>query len=151
VCINYLFLKIILHNFAPNLVEIYIQTLLKHKTISQAISVLFLLLVLNASFLAVFYPKNNLLDKQNQQNTQTEQPSDETKDSAKLSETVPFDALIQVALQCEFHKIVFEVPQNIVIYRIVFKEKIETQAFWSVALLSYFQNIFSSAILINAP
>ena len=125
--------------------------MLKHKTISQAISVLFLLLVLNASFLAVFYPKNNLLDKKNQQNTQTEQTSDEAKDSAKLSEAVPFDALIQVALQCEFHKIVFAIPQSIAIYRIVFKEKIEKQAFWSVALLSYFQNIFSSAILINAP
>lgn len=101
--------------------------------------------------MAVFYPKNNLLDKQNQQNTQTEQTSDETKDSAKLSETLPFNALIQVALQCEFHKIVFEVPQTFVVYRLLFKEKIEKQAFWSVALLSYFQNIFSSAILINAP
>ncbi len=120
--------------------------MLRNQTILKSIAWLFLLLVLHASFLAVYPTPIEKAEKQ--PITATEQSSDQPT----LSETLPFDALIQVAWQCEFHKIVLDIPQFIVaFFATTPKERLTNAANWSVFLLSYFQNIFNSAILINAP
>ncbi len=131
----------------------------KNKTILQAISLLFLVLVLNASFFAAYNLKNDFLVTQKQlniiENTQNSEQgntqNNEQNNEATYSESVPFDAVISVGLQCEFHKIVFvAVPQLVISYFTILKEPVK-QTFQSVFLLSYFQNLFKTSILINAP
>jgi hypothetical protein len=131
----------------------------KNKTILQAIALLFLLLVLNASFFAVYNLNNDFPVAQKQlkitDNTQNSEQSNtqnnEQNGETTYSESVPFDAVVSVGLQCEFHKIVFvAVPQLVISYFTILKEPVK-QTFQSVFLLSYFQNLFKTSILINAP
>jgi uncharacterized protein YqhQ len=125
--------------------------MLRQKNILRATSLFFLLLVLNASFFAVFNPKTTNHSTQTEQADSAPNQEDSQKDTATYSETVPFDAVIHVGLQCEFHKIVFvAVPQFVVSYFDILNEPIK-QTFQSVFLLSYFQNLFKTSILINAP
>jgi hypothetical protein len=123
----------------------------KTKTIRKSICWLFFLLVLNASFVAVYQPQSKQLAEQ-----QTNQPATTPEQDAEQptwAEALPFDAVIHVALQCQFLKVVFGLPSSIyfAFFANTHKEKITAQPQWSVLLLSYFQNIFKSAILINAP
>ena len=121
--------------------------MLRQKNILKATSLFFLLLVLNASFFAVFNPTTH---KHFAKIEQTDSARNQ-EDSTTYSESVPFDAVIHVGLQCEFHKIVFvAVPQFVVSYFEILNEPIK-QTFQSVFLLSYFQNLFKTSILINAP
>jgi L-lactate permease len=128
--------------------------MLKNKSILQSISFLFLLLVLNASFFAVFTPKNEAtISKKTEQNNDNvnKDTNNSQSEHASYSEGLPFDAVINLGLQCEFHKIVFvEIPQFFISFPILSKEVIK-QTFQSVFLLSYFQNLFKTSILINAP
>lgn len=130
----------------------------KNKTILQTISLLFLLLVLNASFFAVYNLKNDIHTAKNLPKQVTKQlkvtdniQNSEQNSEATYSESVSFDAVVSVGLQCEFHKIVFvAIPQLVISYITLLKEPVK-QTFQSVFLLSYFQNLFKTSILINAP
>ncbi len=123
----------------------------KNKTILQAISLLFLVLVLNASFFAAYNLKNDSHFAQKQLKITDSDQNNTQNNEATYSESVPFDAVVSVGLQCEFHKIVFvAVPQLVISYFTILKEPVK-QTFQSVFLLSYFQNLFKTSILINAP
>jgi hypothetical protein len=126
----------------------------KKYTISQRfVSFFLLLLVLNASFFAVFDLKTNAysIKKQVEQKKNIETNTPTEKEVPTYSEQVSFHAVVGAGLQCEFHKIILAVfPQQVIFYFELRKEAITT-AFHHIALLSYFQNIFEIAIQINAP
>jgi hypothetical protein len=128
--------------------------MLRTPTIFKSICWLFLVLVLHASFVAVYQPLNKQLVEQTTQTNNADTANSPAQDAEQptWSETLPFDAVVHVALQCQFLKVVFALPTPVYHYFAnILKEKITAKPQWSALLLSYFQNIFKSAILINAP
>lgn len=124
-----------------------------HSISQRFVSFFFLLLVLNASFFAVFDLKaDSYLLKNQVENAHNQDNANNTeKDIPTYSETVSFHAVIDAGLQCEFQKLILVAPQSIFFYCFKYQDEVIKTVFQSVALLPYFQNLFEIAIQINAP